>query len=71
MTAVFNANFTMIKPDGSYAHSHFINNFSSNNIIFAGNDIIVTGIEDIHSNIGLEFKQIPITAHLRDKRCRV
>ena len=41
MTAVFNANFTMIKPDGSLSHSHFINNFSSNNVIFAGNDIIV------------------------------
>jgi hypothetical protein len=52
MTAVFNANFTKIKPDG-VSHSHFINNFSSNNIIFAENDIIVTGIDNIHSNIGL------------------
>ena len=68
MTAVFNANFTMIKPDGSLSHSHFINNFSSNNVIIARNDIIVTGIADIHSNIGLEFKQIPITVHLMGKK---
>jgi hypothetical protein len=68
MTAVFNANFTMIKPDGSLSHSHLINNFSSNNVIFAGNDIIVTGIADIHSNVGLEFKQVPITVHLMGKK---
>ena len=68
MTAVFNANFTMIKPDGSLSHSHLINNFSSNNVFFAGNDIIVTGIADIHSNTGLEFKQVPITVHLMGKK---
>jgi hypothetical protein len=68
MTAVFNANFTMIKPDGSLSHSHLINNFSSNNVIFAGNDIIVTGIADIHSNVGLEFQQVPITVHLMGKK---
>ena len=69
MTVVFNANFTMIKPDGSLSHSHLINNFSSNNVIFAGNDIIVTGITDIHSNdVGLEFKQVPLTVHLMGKK---
>ena len=68
MTAVFSANFTMIKPDGSRSHSHLINNFSSNNVIFAGNDIIVTGIADIHSNVGLEFQQVPITVHLMGKK---
>src|SRR5215218_7144252 len=26
MTVVFDANFTMIKPDGSFSHSHLINN---------------------------------------------
>jgi hypothetical protein len=67
--AIFNANFTMIKPDGSLSHSHLINNFSSNNVIFAGNDIIVIGIADIHSNTaGLEFKQVPITVHLMGKK---
>ncbi|HXS60998.1 MAG TPA: hypothetical protein VN703_09345 [Candidatus Sulfopaludibacter sp.] len=68
MTAIFNANFTMIKPDGSLSHNHIINNFSSNNVIFAGNDIIVTGVADIHSNIGMEFKHVPITVHLMGKK---
>jgi hypothetical protein len=68
MTAIFNANFTMIKPDGSLSHSHQINNFNSTNVIFAGNDIIVTGIANIHSNAGLEFKQVPMTVHLMGKK---
>jgi hypothetical protein len=68
ITANFNANFTMIKPDGSLSHSHKINNFTSTNVIFAGNDIIVTGVANIHSNVGLEFKQVPITVHLMGKR---
>ncbi len=68
MKAIFNANFTMIKPDGSLSHNHNINNFTSNNVIFAGNDIIITGIADIHSNIGLEFKQVPLTVHLMGKK---
>lgn len=68
MKAIFDANFTMIKPDGSLSHNHNINNFTSNNVIFAGNDIIITGIADIHSNIGLEFKQVPITVHLMGKK---
>jgi len=41
MTAVFNANFTMIKPDGSFSHSHIINNFSSNYVFITKNDIVV------------------------------
>jgi hypothetical protein len=68
ITAVFNANFTMIKPDGSFSHSHVINNFSSNNVFITKNDIVVIGIADIHSNIGLEYKQVPITVHLMGKK---
>lgn len=68
ITAVFNANFTMIKPDGSFSHTHIINNFSSNSVIFSNKDVIVTGIADIHSNIGMEFKQVPMTVHLMDKK---
>lgn len=68
LTASFNANFTMIKPNGSFSHNHYINNFTSNNIIFLRNDIIVTGIANIHSDIGIEFKQVPITVHLFNKK---
>jgi hypothetical protein len=68
MTAIFNASFTMIKPDGSFSHSHLINNFSSNYVFITKNDIVVIGVADIHSNIGLEFKQVPITVHLMGKK---
>jgi len=68
MTAVFNANFTMIKPDGSLSHNHLIDNFKSENVIFAGNDIVITGISNIHSDKGIEFSQVPITVHLMGKK---
>lgn len=68
MTATFIANFTMIKPDGSLSHNHLINNFTSTNVIIAGNDIVVIGISDIHSNNGIEYSQVPITIHLMGKK---
>ena len=68
MTADFNANFTMIKPDGSLSHNHIIDNFKSENVIFAGNDIVIIGISDIHSDSGIEFSQVPITVHLMGKK---
>lgn len=64
----FVANFTMIKPDGSLSHEHVIDNFRSNNVIFAGNDIVITGIADIHSSNNLEYSEVPITIHLMGKR---
>ena len=57
-SATFNANFTMIKPDGSLSHNHLINNFTSNNVIFAGNDIVVTGLSSIHSDNGTQYAQV-------------
>lgn len=68
LTADFNANFTMIKPDGSLSHNHMIDNFVSNNIIFAGNDIIITGISDILFDNGTEYSKVPITVHLMGKK---
>ena len=69
-TANFSANFTMIKPDGSLSHEHMIKNFTSDNVILAENDIIVTGITDIYTNNNstLEYNQVPITAHLMGKK---
>ena len=66
--ADFEANFTMIKPDGSLSHEHVIDNFMSNNVIFAGNDIVITGIADIHSSNSVEYSEVPITIHLMGKR---
>jgi hypothetical protein len=68
MTAEFTANFTMIKPDGSLSHNHIINNFKSDNVIFAGDDIVITGTSDIHSDSGIEYSQVPITVHLMGKK---
>lgn len=68
MTAYFDANFTMIKPDGSLSHNHIINNFKSKNVIFAGNDIVITGVADIHSDSEIEFNKVPITVHLMGKK---
>lgn len=66
--ATFDANFTMIRPDGSLSHNHIINNFISTNVIFAGNDIVITGISHINSNNGTEYEEVPITIHLMGKK---
>jgi hypothetical protein len=66
--ASFLANFTMIRPDGSLSHSHVINNFSSDNVILAGNDIVITGTADIGSDYGSEYNQVPLIVHLMGKR---
>lgn len=66
--AVFNANFTMIRPDGSLLHNHLVNNFVSDGVIFSGNDIVVTGVADIYSDSGTEYSQVPITIHLMGKK---
>ena len=68
MTATFNANFTMIRPDGSLSHNHVIDNFMSENVIFAGNDIVITGISNIHTDNATEYSQVPITVHLMGKK---
>jgi hypothetical protein len=68
MTANFTANFTMIKPDGRLSHDHVINNYTSTNVIFAGNDIVITGNSDINSNNGTEYENVPITIHLMGKK---
>lgn len=68
MSASFNANFTMIRPDGSMNHNHIISNLTSDNVIFAGNDIVVTGASDIYTNNGTAYEQVPITIHLMGKQ---
>jgi hypothetical protein len=69
-TADFSSNFTMIRPDGSLSHGHVITNFTSDNVILAENDIVVTGITDIYfnNNSTLEYNQVPITVHLMGKK---
>lgn len=66
--ATFDANFTMIRPNGSLSHNHAINNFTSTNVIFAGNDVVITGFSHINSNNGTEYEDVPITIHLMGKK---
>jgi hypothetical protein len=68
MSATFDANFTMIRPDGSLNHNHIVTNLTSDNVIFAGNDIVVTGVSDIYTDNGTEYEQVPITIHLMGKQ---
>lgn len=68
MSATFDANFTMIRPDGSLSHNHIISNLTSDNVIFAGNDIVVTGVSDIYTDNGTEYEQVPITIHLMGRQ---
>ena len=68
MSATFDASFTMIRPDGSLSHNHVVNNFTSTNVIFAGNDIVVTGVSDIDTDNEKEYSQVPLTIHLMGKK---
>jgi hypothetical protein len=63
--AVFSGNFTMVKQDGSETHS--VNDFTSNNVIMAGGDMIITGIGNIYENAQLKYREVPITVHVMGK----
>ena len=65
--AVFSGNFTMVKPDGSQTHEHSVSDFTSNNVIIAGGDMIITGIGNIYENGELKYREVPITVHLMGK----
>ena len=43
--AIFSANLTMIKPDGTQTHEHSVTNITSNSIIITGSDMIITELE--------------------------
>ena len=62
--AIFSGNFTMVKPDGSQTHEHSVSDFTSNNVIISGGDMIITGIGNIYENTELKYRGVPITVHL-------
>ena len=51
----------MVKPDGTETHEHSVRDFTSNNVIIAGGDMIITGIANIYENAELKYLQVPIT----------
>ncbi|MFL6425884.1 MAG: hypothetical protein ACJ71R_20165, partial [Nitrososphaeraceae archaeon] len=65
--AIFSGNFTMVKPDGTETHEHSVSDFTSNNVIIAAGDMIITGIGNIYENAALKYRQVPITVHLMGK----
>ena len=65
--AIFSGNFTMVKPDGTQTHEHSVSDFTSNNVIISGGDMIITGIGNIYENAVLKYRQVPITVHLMGK----
>jgi hypothetical protein len=40
----------MVKPDGTETHEHSVSDFTSNNVIIAGGDMIITGIGNVYEN---------------------
>jgi hypothetical protein len=65
--AIFSGNFTMVKPDGTETHEHSVSDFTSNNVIIAGGDMIITGIGNVYENAVLKYRQVPITVHIMGK----
>jgi hypothetical protein len=57
----------MVKPDGSQTHEHSVSDFTSNNVIISGGDMIITGIGNIYENTELKYRGVPITVHLMGK----
>jgi hypothetical protein len=57
----------MVKPDGSQTHENSVNDFTSNNVMISGRDMIITGIANIYENAELKYRQVPITVHLMGK----
>jgi hypothetical protein len=64
--AYFYTDFTMVRPDGSSLHEHFIKNFKSINVFVEKEKIIVDGIADIYSGSSLDYKEIPIVVDLKN-----
>jgi hypothetical protein len=55
--AYFYTDFTMLRPDGSSLHKHFIKNFKSTNVLVEKEKVKVDGIADIYSGNSLTTKK--------------
>ena len=54
----------MVKPDGSFSHTHSIENLISSNVVLTDKDIVVMGIADIYTDNKKEYENVPLTIHL-------
>jgi hypothetical protein len=64
--AYFYTDFTMVKPDGSSMHKHFIKNFNSTDIDIEEEKITIKGIADIYSEKSLDYEDVPIIVDLKE-----
>ena len=65
--AYFYTDFTMVKPDGSSLHKHFIKNFKPTSIDLLEEKITIKGMADIYSGKSPEYSDIPLTVDLRNE----
>ena len=64
--AYFYTDFTMVKPDGSSMHKHFIRDFNSTDVDIQEEKIMIKGIADIYSGMSLDYEDVPIIVDLKD-----
>ena len=65
--AYFYTDFTMVKPDGSSLHKHFVKNFRSTSIDVREQKITIQGMADIYSGKSPEYSDVPLTVDLRNE----
>jgi hypothetical protein len=64
--AYFYTDFSMVKPDGSSMHKHFIRDFNSTDVDIQEEKITIKGIADIYSENSLDYEDVPIIVDLND-----
>lgn len=66
LTAIFDANFTIIKSNQISSGYFSIKNFSSTNVIYSNNnnDVAIMGMTDIHSDNEIKYNQVAVTIYL-------
>jgi hypothetical protein len=65
--AYFYTDFTMVKPDGTSLHNHFIKNFRSTIVQVNEEKTTIEGIADIYSGQLLEYQDVPVVVYLKNK----
>jgi hypothetical protein len=66
--AYFYTYFTMVKPDGTSLHKHFIKNFNSTSMEVEEEKITIKGIGDIYSGKSLDYQDVPLIVNLKDRK---
>ena len=65
--AYFYTDFTIVKPDGSSPHKHFVKDFKSTIVQVDEDKITIEGIADIYSGKLLDYQDVPVSVYLKNK----